>query len=87
MKTIRVEGGDTLVRHHQDDAIELCQRHGLNADDVAWAELDLIDVPLLRFGVSLRDDTGHCFLDDNHRIAEVTVERRLIGELPTWWPQ
>lgn len=50
------------VAVHRDDLIELCSRHGEDPDAVNWIEYDVIDTPLLRFGIFLTNDDGARYL-------------------------
>jgi hypothetical protein len=57
---------------------ELCVRHGMNPGTVHWIEYDVVDAPLLRFGVFADQRRPRTSLQ-----AEV-VEKALVGQVPEW---
>lgn len=94
----RITSTDAARYVYEDELHELCRRHGQDPNHVAWAEYDLIDAPLLCFGLYLHDETGRRYLechpegyfqaaDDPHhcKAAMKTTETPLVGELPDWW--
>lgn len=82
----RITAGSPFHFPHRDELIELCERHGEMKYDVHWIEYDVIDAPLLRFGLFRYDEDGKKYVDeDTGTAASTTVEHALIGDLPDWW--
>jgi hypothetical protein len=82
----RLDARELPVHLYRDELGELCRRHGVSPREVGWIEHDVIDMPLLRIGLYLRDDQGRLRMaDDGQHAAMTTVERALIGDLPDWW--
>jgi len=80
----RVIAGSRLHWLHFDDCQELCRRHGEDPNEVNWVEPDVVDMPLLRFGIFVRCDGQ--IVTECGRIMMTEREHPLIGELPNWWP-
>ena len=83
---MRVCAGSDHHLLHLDEVCELVIRHGQDPMIVNWIEDDIIDIPLLRFGVYQKNEDGHFFMRAPDEIAMCTVERALVGTLPEWWP-
>lgn len=97
----RIVAGTYEQAVHEDELKELSRRHGVDPHQVNWIEWDLVDLPLLRFGVFLTNEDGKRYLACGHGgkfvpgppepelhkcvAAMLTVERILVGELPSWW--
>lgn len=92
----RLNGGDGDWRDRATPfwADEFCVRHGINPGHCVWVEYDLIDSPLIRFGMSDEKHSLTCELDGGHgggkhgedcELATFPVERALVGALPDWW--
>jgi hypothetical protein len=97
-RNAHLDSGDIAAAAHRSDVIELCERHGLDAKHVAWIERT--GWRRLQFGVLLTDDRGKHYLacgctrkivsrddipDHKCKVATETVEKTLVGSLPTWW--
>jgi len=82
----RLDAKDWPVAAHRPELCDLVARHGLSADDVKWVEYDVIDAPLLRFGVYRLDEQGRRYLEPGtDDVAMYQVERALADALPEWW--
>lgn len=84
---MRITAGEPLHVDHINELQAFVYRHGQDPGQVRWAEDDVIDLPLLRFGVYLSDEYGNRYLDENQDVALKVVETPLKGPLPPWWKE
>jgi hypothetical protein len=80
-----LEAGDIAVHVYRPSVIDICDRHGFDPNQVAWIRHDVIDAPLLQFGLYLLDVDGRVYLEDGDKLAMREVDVALRGELPAWW--
>ena len=95
-----LEPKDWPVIMYRDEIREFCRRHGQDPNDVLRATYEVVDLPLVRFELGVRDDNGRLQLACDHgmwahandiptdhhcRIKSRSVEVALVGALPEWW--
>lgn len=89
-----LRGDDPACWGHRDDVIEFCDRHGVDANDVA--EVTVVSPRMVAFVIYERDASGRRYAVDKETggplriardavVAVRKVHKRLVGELPAWW--